>query len=249
MELIHPLDFVNDQLFANSLQLKDSIVPFYHFQKKRIKILGSSVYLTFNDRYFLATASHVIEGRPVIFSDPELTISLPNVFVGFPDPIDVSVAELSGPLEKYQPLHVKQMRNFAKLPTGGRFFASGFPGSKTHEDRKVIDSTLITIFSGGEKKVEFERLNVAQQWAFGFHYPKKGLKDFDGKPTNQVNAHGMSGGGVFWISDRGHRETVPSFLVGILVRWDDKISNTLVGMGIVKIVELLSGLVGTSIEF
>ncbi len=231
MSLIEPLAAGNEMLLANSQQVMPAIVPLFVPEGRRIKLLGSGVYLRLEDRDFLVTAAHVIdESRSLITAlEPERVGSLPAVgYFFYREWADVAITELSAPLTQFEPLQRVHIQNYDLMPKRMPLFGLGFPSSKTRIYSSTADCTVSVVISQEEDDEHYLMAGADRRKHIAITFNKRDMRSANGQQVQAPDVYGMSGGGLFWIHGQGRVVPSPAILVGILTHWDDSSLTTLV---------------------
>lgn len=232
--IISPLRHTTDTLQSCTEHSRLSIVPLIVAAGcKRLKLVGSSVYISVGHRRFLITAMHVareFEEKPILVPRANGKLGPPRVreLVGFDhEKADVAVAELSEPLQAFETITADNISCFDLVARGMLFAAIGYPEtkSKMYEGNFTADS--MTFFTEEASKPEYsvtgadEHFNVVVQFGRKIIHSRSMQEGFSALP------YGMSGGGLFWLPRTAKFEKRTPVLVGVLTEWDDKSKRTM----------------------
>jgi hypothetical protein len=234
-ELTPPESSYSQNLYVNALRKKDSIIPLFREEGKKLRLFGSGIYITTADRFFLVTADHIADAcRRLITAYPNnASRNLPTQrFYGHKQWADVAVCELEEKLTLFGPITRDDIRDYDKLPKGMPLAALGYPETKSKLYSSTIDCTLYTILSMEEESICVFVANPNRQVRIGIHFERTNVRTGDGKLVTAPIVNGMSGGALFWIHSDG--QIVPSMpkLVGVLTDWDASKQSTIVATSI-----------------
>lgn len=233
---------MNQMLYKNMIQRLESVVPILEPKGHKHKILGSGVYIEFENRHYLATAGHVVQNNPKIFTKiAEDLIGGLNIrmFVGSIPVVDIVVGKLEEPLSMYQPIHIDTFKDFSAFPVGGTLVACGFPNSRTKVYGTVMDSELTCIFGEQESDETYKRVQADRTYSIVMKYQEKTVLNRSHNHARGPKLNGMSGGPLFWLPAKArYGEAVPQ-LVGILTNYDESTKSTIVATKVVWLKQFL----------
>lgn len=209
------------------LDIQKHVVPVYRIGtiKRKYEYSGCAVYLKIKDKYYLATASHVIDheelAKNIIPLRREELASIPidqavKISCNEAD-VDISLVYLTEELEFFSPIElisdsiVNRSENIIVL--------LGYPQSKVSISSK---GTFVEPFYMLTKIIDFPLQpikKVHQEVHFFCKFQKKKVPRCDGSQSTAPNPNGMSGGPVIELSSNGS-SGFSSKLIGIMTDWD-----------------------------
>ena len=201
----------------------------------KAKPLGSAVLIEFNNRHYLLTAAHVMDGidvKNLAFWDEQdlVQVSGHAVFLSNQAEInrmgDVAVWELSSGatsalLKHYVFLPFDRIKLDHHLETRERYFLLGYPASKS---KKIYRTMTISIkafkfFTRGVKslqKMKHNQLDANVNFMLEYHWRKAQPVFANKRQIEQLpDPHGLSGCGLWYMDDDKE-----SKLVGIMIGYN-----------------------------
>jgi hypothetical protein len=186
---------------------------------------GTGIYLKKGERYFIATAHHVIsrfELHNILI--PKMPGSLSSIpykqMIATNNLVtDIALFELSEKLETYSPLDFGQVGGIEN--NENYVCLVGFPNSKVKKLRTSMSLSfeprffLTKILDNKEKYFsEFDpKVN------FVCDFKKKNILHGDGNIQTAPDPYGMSGGGAYEVIYSSDNELISYKLIGIMTKW------------------------------
>jgi hypothetical protein len=210
------------------LDIQKHVVPVFRIGtvKRKYEYSGCATYLKIKDKYYLATASHVIDqdnlAKNIIPLNREELISIPRKVLKISHneaDVDISLICLAEQLEFFSPIElisdsiVNRSENIIVL--------LGYPQSKVSI---LSNATDLEPFYMSTKIIDFPSQPVEkahQKIHFFCRFQKKKVLRGDGSRCTVPNPNGMSGGPAIELSSNGS-SGFTSKLIGIMTDWDKK---------------------------
>ena len=217
---------VSNFIDENTKSVEDCIVPIYtKAERSRLSHIGTSVYLLLENRHFLITANHVVENNieywiPVENGKFETIPGIEAKFIGC-SAIDIAVIELSKQL-LFTPLQISNIYDHKNLKNfDNTLILMGFPSSKVKTKLQSSEGILQKFITQNSTDEEYKRLGVNKEIGIVIDFNEKQVKS-PGKGIKKFpDPHGISGGGLFWMDNKGKTsKNVPAYLIGIVIEKD-----------------------------
>lgn len=201
----------------------------------KAKPLGSAVLLTINDKYYLLTAAHVIDGCDIsniaFWDNQDLVRVSGNVaYLSNASEInkngDVAVWQLSEDatfalLKHYHFLPFDRVKLRHNIVAQERYIILGYPVSKTkkiYHNMTIPIKTCQFVTSGDVTSRKYFHNNLNPQVNFMLVYHRRKVQGF-GTDKKQIehlpDPHGMSGCGLWYLDEDKH-----SRLVGLMIGYN-----------------------------
>jgi len=143
------------------------------------------------------------------------------------------------PLRQFEPLLRADIQNYDLMPMRMPLFALGFPSSRAKLYSSTADCTVSAVISHEEDDTHYLMAGADRRTHIAITFNKRDIRSADGQRVQAPDVYGMSGGGLFWIHDRGKIVPSPARLVGILTYWDNSSLTTLVATKMTALDSLL----------
>ena len=236
---IDNIKIVTNNIDENSRNVENSIVPiFTRNERSQLVHIGTSVYLHLDNRHFLITAGHVIDDVieywvPVENGKFETIPGIESKFI-ICQTIDIAIIELSKSLILFTPLELSNIYDHTKHKVlDNTLILMGFPCSKVKTKILSSEGKLQKYITQNSDNSEYKRLGVNRHIGIVIDFnqkqvicPYSGIKRFP-------DPHGMSGGGLFWIENKGkYIKNVPTYLIGIVIEKDENNKKGIVAIKI-----------------
>lgn len=207
-------------------QLEKSVVPLcLSDDGHKIKLHGSSLYFTYNSKFYLSTAAHVLYRDDnntqlccidFIYPTGNEFVSLPSFHLAKDENLDICLLELSVPLQAFIPF---DMNNYHFTNSNTHFCCIGYPGKRTKQFKNNSNSILKFYYTEKETKKAF--IKNLQKFEIPLRFIKSKCIRIDGTPIIFPAPEGMSGGPLVAFENGNY------LIYGVLTRWGDKLKRTM----------------------
>jgi len=239
MGIITIEDYLFEKIDLIKGDIEDSIVPLHNYGDPYVPFIGSALYIAIGNNQFLITANHIIGSLSTKISIPKQTEPQNFSFIGDSSiEKDFSFTKLEKPLEIFKPINVNNLM-LKNKNTSSLFLAVGYPETKVEQYHKTIKTTLEIFITNECGKEDYILSKAKSIYNIVTRFIPKEIKKKGNKDTQLPFPNGMSGGGLFKISDQIlFRDTKPE-LVGLLTRWDVENKKNMIST---KIEYILAGI-------
>ncbi|MCG6195529.1 hypothetical protein LFX25_20005 [Leptospira sp. FAT2] len=239
--------------------IKKSVIPIYIMNKSKVYQLGSAVLITLDSKYFLISAAHVLMDNGTEYYAPYLgdIYKISGVITGVyveeitkrkEDKYDFAILELdevclNGLKNDYEFLTLANIDIDHKFDLKNFYSVAGFPGEHNNKlidnDQKKIKSIIYFIFDHPELDNHIYSAIKAEKHAHLLvKYDIDNVANEENIPCIGITPHGMSGGGIFWISDIITETKNSKKLVAVSIEYHKK-QNVIMGIRIHVILEAI----------
>ncbi len=213
---------LQEQLFYNIDKLRtlieDSIVPLHNIKDSYIPFIGSALYISIDESHFLVSANHVVESLLHDWAIPEQQEYQDITFHGTSElETDFCFAKLDKPLRKFRPIKIDKIK---RLDNDNCFLiAVGYPETKIKQYKKIVNATLEIIISRECPIEDYNSIKANKKYNIVTNFNSNEIINSNNKRTKLPFPNGMSGGGLFKVSNSIIFEETQLYLTGILTRW------------------------------
>ena len=215
---------LNDQLFHQMSKtqpyFEDSIVPLHKYREKNPPFIGSSIYIKFGMYYFLITAKHVIDELSTEYTIPcqDNPDNILQFYSDSQEEFDYCFAKLTSKLDTFKPLSIGCCAKYENS-NNDYLFTAGFPETKVKYFNDNINCILECIITKEASDEEYKQIRANRKNNIVVQFEPTKIKKKDNFYTKLPFPKGMSGGGLFSVSNDIFVTDIKPKLVGLLTRW------------------------------
>jgi hypothetical protein len=222
---------LNDQLFHQMSKtqpyFEDSIVPLHKYREKRPPFIGSSIYINIGMYYFLLTAKHVLDELSTEYTIPcqDNPDNVLHFYADSQDEFDFCFAKLTSKLDTFTPLSINCCEKY-KSNSNDYLITAGFPETKVKQFDDNINCILECIITKEASDDDYKQIGANRKSNIVVQFEPTKIKKRNNIATKLPFPNGMSGGGLFSVSNTILVNDIKPKLVGLLTRWgSDKSKN------------------------
>lgn len=205
-------------------KFENSVVPLcLEDDRTKVRLHGSALYFTYNSKYYLSTAWHVLYedtantnfiADKFVYPDGNSFINLPNFHLACDKNLDIALLELEEPLQ----LFTSYDMNTNVFHEWKTFCCIGYPGKLTKTFNNNCNSILKFFYT--EKETNKAFIKNLQKFEIPLKFIKSKCKNINKVPIIFPNPEGMSGGVLVGF------DGINYYVYGILTRYNPILKRT-----------------------